>query len=233
MKKYIFYTISLSVTVIAFFSCSDMNDMHDKYLRDGEKTYVGRVDSVRVFSGNERVLIRYWITDPRVKKLHILWNQKRDSTVVSVPEHEPLDALEVMIGEGNGNITEGDHTFFFYSHDDRGHRSVVFESLINVYGERYQATLINRSLKGVTKSGDNKLTLTWGGSSSANEIGIEILFKHISGEEKSEFIPIEDIRTTTVIEEVDFDGSIQYRTWFKPNPDAIDRFGAPLVMIQL
>jgi hypothetical protein len=229
MKKYILYVISF----IAFISCSDMNDMHDKYLRDGEKTYVGRVDSIRAFSGNERVLIQYWITDPRVKKLHLLWNQKRDSTVVSIPEHEPPDALEVMVGERNGNITEGDHTFFFYSHDERGHRSVVFETLVNVYGERYQATLVNRSLKGVTKSGDNELTLTWGGSSSTDETGIEIIFKHTSGEDKSEFIPIEDIGATTVIEEVDFGSPVQYRTWFKPNPDAIDRFGAPLVRVQL
>jgi hypothetical protein len=226
-----YYLVCIFV-VFAFISCSDMNDMHDKYLQDGEKTYVGRIDSVKHLSGKERVLIRYWITDPRVKELHVLWNQKRDSIVVPVPEHEPLDVLEAMIGEGNGEISEGDHTFFFYSYDNRGHRSVVFETLINVYGERYQATLINRSLKNKTKNG-NELTLTWGGSSSADEIGIEFIYKQISGQEKSEFIPIGELGTTTVIDGIDFSGTIQYRTWYKPRPDAIDQFSAPLVNIEI
>ncbi|GHV20612.1 hypothetical protein FACS1894174_02800 [Bacteroidia bacterium] len=209
-----------------------MNDMHDQYLQDGEKTYIGRVDSVKHLSGRERVLIQYWLTDPRAKELHILWNQKRDSIVVPVPEHEPLDMLEVMIGEGNEKIGEGDHTFFFYSHDNRGHRSIIFETLINVYGDHYQETLINHSLKNKTKSG-NKLTLTWGGSSSADEIGIDIIYKQISGPEKSIFIPIAELGTTTILEDIDFSVPVQYRTWYKPRPNAIDQFSAPLVNIEI
>jgi hypothetical protein len=208
-----------------------MNDMHDKYLQDGEKTYIGRVDSVKHLSGRERVLIQYWLTDPRAKELRILWNQKRDSIVVPVPEHEPLDMLEVMIGEGNEKIGEGDHTFFFYSYDNRGHCSIVFETLINVYGDSYQATLINHSLKNRTKSG-NKLILTWGGSSNADEVGIEIIYTQISGLERSVFIPIEELGTTTEIEDIDFSGPVQYRTWYKPQPNAIDQFGTLLVNIE-
>ena len=141
MKKNDILIILFILSFSSIWSCSDMNDLHDPYLRDGEITYVGRIDSLKSFSGRERVLIQYWISDPRVKHLQILWNQRQDSIRVPVPPHDPTDSLEVMIGDGNGEIPEKDHTFFFYSHDDRGHRSIVFESLISVYGERYQSSL--------------------------------------------------------------------------------------------
>lgn len=232
MKKLIYsiITVFLSIYII---SCSDMNDMHDPYMKNGEITYIGRVDSMQAFSGRERVLIHYWLTDPRVKTLHILWNQGKDSLVVTIPEHDPLDVLSVMIGEGETKIKEGDYTFFFYSHDDRGHRSVKFETLINVYGDRYQATLNNRSVKKVTKDeSKHKLTLEWGGSSSVNETGVEILYTDMSGMGKKSFIDVGKLSEPAVIEEVDFSKTIQYQTWYKPSFLAIDQFNAPLVVIQ-
>ena len=146
--------------IIFVSACSDMNNLHDIYLKNGEITYVGRIDSIRTFGGRERVLIQYWITDPRVKNLHILWNQKRDSIVAQVQAHNPKDSLEVMIGSGNEVITEGDHTIFIYSHDDRRHRSIMFESLISVYGNRYQESLINRSINNTELDEDNNLIIT-------------------------------------------------------------------------
>ena len=233
--KYIYIVNSFILIFLSFvISCSNMNDLHDIYLQKGEKTYIGRVDSIHSFGGRERVLIRYWITDPRVKKLHIFWNQKRDSVIVSVPVHNPVAPLEVMIGDGNGSIKEGDHTFFFYSHDDRGHRSVVFESLINVYGDRYQSTLINRSLRSKAKSGENQLTLTWSGRGNENEIGVEISFtEKSSGSLKDIFIPTTQLSVPTIIVDIDLQKEISYRTWFKPDSESIDSFAAPNVSIQI
>lgn len=232
MKKHIYFVIGILLSV-CMAACSDMNDMHDPFMKDGETTYVGRVDSIQVFSGRERVLIHFWVTDPRVKKIWIYWNQKRDSVLVPVPVHNPLDVQEVMIGEGDTKIKEGDYTFLFYSHDDRGHRSVKFESLINVYGDRYQATLNNRSVKKVTKVNGQELKLEWGGSSSNSEIGIEILYTDITGVEKSCFIASEELSSPTVIKEVDMALGMKYRTWYKPNQLAIDQFSASLISISI
>lgn len=230
MKKHIYIILGLFIFMLNF-SCSDMNDLHDPWMKNGETTYVGRVDSIHAYSGRERILISYWITDPRVKELVIYWNQKADSVIVPVPVHQPADSLEVMIGDGDKKIEEGDYTFFFYSHDDRGHRSVKYEALLNVYGDRFQATLNNRSIKKVTRA-DNKLTLEWGGSNSNNEIGIEILYTDIDGTSKKLFVETDLLTQPTVIEDIDLTKEIIYRTMFKPNPQALDTFSAPDTVVQ-
>jgi hypothetical protein len=201
-----------------------MNDMHDVYLRNGEITYVGRVDSIKAYGGRERVLLEYWLTDPRVKELHILWNQKRDSIVVSVPAHDPENALEVMIGNGNGVISEGDHTFFIYSYDGKGHRSVVFESLISVYGERYQASLINRPLRKIDVTEDSLLVIEWGGSVSRDELGLLISYFDRDNELVESIIPTDSLKDPVVFKDIDITKEISYKTMYIPEEFAIDTF---------
>lgn len=229
--KYTYIIISLLITWILG-ACSDMNDMHDSYLKDGEKIYIGRVDSMHSFGGNERVLLRYWITDPRAKTLCIYWNHKKDSINVDIPIHDPLDAQEVMIGESGSTIAEGDYTFQIYSYDNRGHRSIQFEQLINVYGVKYQLTLSNRTIQKVTKI-DNTLTIEWNGINSSDEVGIEIFYTDTKDNEKSLFIKTELLSSPTVIEEIDLKQPVKYQTWYKPEPESIDQFNTQLVNIQL
>ncbi|WP_106830328.1 DUF4998 domain-containing protein [Parabacteroides pacaensis] len=231
MKKSIYFIVGW-FTFIAMYSCSDMNDMHDPWMKDGEITYVGRVDSIHAYSGRERVLVSYWVTDPRVKKLIVYWNQKADSVIVPVTPHHPSDSLTVMIGEGETKIKEGDHTFFFYSYDERGHRSVKYETLLNVYGDRYQATLSNRSIKKVNCR-ENTLILEWGGSNSNNEIGIEILYTDKEGKTKTFFAETALLAQAIVLENVDITKEVKYRTLFKPNPQALDTFSAPEIVIPI
>jgi len=207
-------------------ACSDMNEMHDMYLRDGEITYVGRVDSVRILSGRERVKLFYWLTDPRVKRLQLFWNQKRDSLQVAVPEHEPLDALDVTIGDGNGVIAEGNHTFLIYSHDERGHRSVVFETLVNIYGEQYQARLLQRRVIETKVADNNDITVLWGGSSSADEIGIALTYTDNNGVVHNDFYP--NVGSETLLPNVDPTKGITYQTLYMPEPTAIDTFRTEL-----
>lgn len=214
----------LLLLIILASACSDMNDMHDVYLKDGEKIYVGRIDSLKSFAGNERLLLQYWTTDPRVKSLHILWNQKRDSIVVQVPKHDPADPVEVIIGEGNSMITEGDHSFFIYSYDSKGHRSIVFETLVSVYGERYQASLTNRPVKNIDVIDDNKLSIKWAGSVSMDEVGVQISYSNKNNNQKKTFISTEILESPVVFDDIDLTKSISYRTMYLPKGTAIDTF---------
>jgi len=224
MKKINIVSNLLLLLVLCCTACSEMNDMHDVYLRNGEITYVGRVDSIKAYGGRERVQLEYWLTDPRVKELHILWNQKRDSVVVSVPAHDPENALEVMIGNGNGVISEGDHTFFIYSYDGKGHRSVVFESLISVYGERYQASLINRPLRKIDVTEDSLLVIEWGGSVSRDELGLLISYFDRDNELVESIIPTDSLKDPVVFKDIDITKEISYKTMYIPEEFAIDTF---------
>ncbi len=224
MKKINMARGLLLLLIIFVSACSDMNDMHDIYLKDGEKIYVGRIDSLKSFSGNERVLIQYWITDPRVKSLHLLWNQRRDSVVVQVPTHDPTDPIEVIIGDGNGTIKEGDHSFFIYSYDSKGHRSIVYETLMSVYGERYQASLTNRPIRSIDLKEDNKLSVRWSGSISSDEVGIQMSYSDKNNNLKNSFIPSETLANPVIFDDIDVTKSISYKTMYVPKATAIDTF---------
>ena len=205
-------------------ACSDMNDLHDRYLKNGEITYVGRIDSIKSFGGRDRVLIQYWTTDPRVKNLHIFWNQKQDSVIVEIPTHDPADSLEVMLGDGNGVIAEGDHTIFIYSHDTRGHRSVVFESLMSVYGDRYQESLTNRPINNTELDEDNNLVINWQGSINSDEIGILISYLDNNDNPIESFIPSETLASPVVFDNINVTKPISYKTMYIPEKFAVDTF---------
>jgi hypothetical protein len=230
MKKYIYSLIGFCAATLAFVACTEMNDMHDEYLRDGEKTYIGRVDSIHARSGYDRILIQYWVTDPRAKQLQLIWNQRNDTLFVDIPEHEPTDQLEVLLGSngGNGVIEEGDHTLFLYTHDHRGHRSVVFEQLINVYGAKYQSAINNRSINSLSVSG-NDLSVVWGGSSSNDELGVSLLYTDRDGAAHVRFIDKPGLSAEVLVENVDFTRPVQYQSLFLPKPNAIDTFKTDLV----
>lgn len=224
MKKINIVRSLLFFLIIIVSACSEMNDLHDVYLKNGEITYIGRVDSIKSFSGRDRVLLQYWITDPRVKNLHILWNQRQDSVIVPVPPHDPAEALEVMIGDGNGVIQEGDHTIFIYSHDEKGHRSILFESLITVYGDRYQASLTNRPISSTVLDEEDNLIISWGGSISSDEIGILLSYLDKASNPVESFIPSDTLAKPMLFDNIDFTKPISYKTVFVPGGSAVDTF---------
>lgn len=229
--KYLGLLITCLYMVLA---CSKMNDKHDFYLEDGEIIYIGRVDSARILPGNERFVLRYWIRDSRAKELKVFWNEKRDSSIVSIPEHQPTDSIDVLFG-GNGKIIpEGNYTFQLISTDGYNLKSVPFEVLGNVYGGQFASTLVNRFINGISYHTDNnQLIITWGDPSSFKDIGIEITY--FEGEEKKVIKFISEKGTQTTINNFNIEKRGSYRTMFLPESMAIDTFftdPTPLVIIQ-
>ncbi len=211
----------------AIYACSDMNDLHDKYLEDGETTYVGKIDSLFPLEGRDRVLLQYFITDPRAEYMTIFWNQKEDSINVDIPVHNPMDTLEYIL-----NIEEGDYTLMFYSHDKRGHRSIKYEQFVNIYGERYESYLVNRPLKSaVPAAATNKLTVTFGGSSSTTEVGVEISYTKTDGSTVTNLYETSVLGAAVVLENMNLTQQVSYQTVYTPKPTCIDTFRAPVAEI--
>ena len=231
--KNLIYILGICGILSAGFSCSDMNDMHDKYMVDGETIYVGRVDTVMTYPGRERVLIKYKLTDPRVKEVTIYWAQKTQSVTVEIPAHQPEDIMEVMIGDKENPLPENDYTFQFYSFDKKEHRSVKYETIVSVYGDRFQATLSNRPVKVAKKTSNaNELSVTWGGSSNDKEIGVTVFFTDKSGESSDTFIEKSLLEKEVLLKEIDLTKDIFYQTLFLPQPEAIDTFAVEKKEIQ-
>ena len=172
------------------------------------------------------------VTDPRAKHLEVLWNHGKESAVFDIPAHDPLEGLDIMIGENGSSIAEGDYTFTFYTHDDKEHRSIRYEQLLKVYGAQYELTLNNRIVKKLTK-GDNELTIEWGGSNSDQEIGVEVFYTDLSGKQASVRKPTEELGSATKIVGIDLSRKVTYCTWYKPGEEVIDDFHAAILELQL
>ena len=219
------------------YACEKMNDKHDVYLSDGERIYIGKVDSVKTFAGDRRIKFRYWIGDPRAKNLKIYWSNGSDSIVVPVTPHNSKDSFEIVIGAPSKNIDENNYTFQWISWDNDGNKSTIFEKNASVYGDRYRARLTNKIVSSIGISGSN-LTINWAAPTNANDIGVEIVSTGNDGvqtvriQTNSDMAYIEEVNGTertrykSLLEDVDFTKGVRYRTLYLPEPTAIDTFKA-------
>ncbi len=198
-------------------ACSGMNDLHDKYLENGEIIYTGRVSDATVRAGKGRVVMSCTIPDPNAKNLKIYWNSRTDSVMLELPEKGTVDAVLVEIRE----LKEGNYYFELFTYNkDMQNRSVVYNASGNVYGSKFQKSLRDRIIKSfVMDQTTRQLTLEWYGAIEKST-GSEIRYTGFSGEQHLLMVPPGE--TTTILQDVNEE--IYYCTEFLPEANAIDPF---------
>jgi hypothetical protein len=230
--------------MILFYGCENMNDKHDKYFEDGETIYIGKIDSIKAFSGDERIKFRYWLSDPRAKTLKVYWSNRKDSITIPVTAHAAKDSFEVVVGNQKA-IAENNYTFQWVSWDDYGNHSVVFEKNATVYGSRYKSRLTNKIVSSIELSGNN-LTVNWAAPTNSEDTGVEISYTDVSDNPVKLFISNEDMRYEVIendgmaknrykstLENIDFTKGVKYRTLYLPEPSVIDTFYAQSASIEI
>lgn len=157
--KIIGKSMLFSVALLHLFSCSKSDD-YKKYLKDGEISYTGKIDSIKVYSGKERVYITgLFMADPKIERLKVYWDNRQDSAELNINRTQGVDTLKLSLP-----IREGVHNFEFITFDGQGNKSLsVFKTGIS-YGERYGTGLLNRPYYTTGYfAGDQKTTISWGG----------------------------------------------------------------------
>jgi hypothetical protein len=225
MKFQINSLLILACILFAATGCEDMNDRHRTYLENGEIVYIGKVDSLHAFPGDERILFRYWISDPRVKTLTVSWLLGKESLEIEVPDHAPEDYFDVYIGRNERSIAEGSHTFRWIARDHHDNRSILFENGANVYGSRYKSRLVNRPLLGAEAEGTD-VTMTWGGMTDDDEIGVVVDYTGTAGVALTGRYTSEELASPTILSGVKLGSPVTYRTLYLPEPAAIDTFSS-------
>lgn len=209
--------ITWGIILLMVVSCSDMNELHDVYLQKGETIYTGRVDSAKVFAGNERILLRYWISDAKAKNIVVYWLSRTDSVILDIPDKPLKDSVDLLLNR----LPEGSLYFeIFTLNKDMRNRSVPFEVGGSVYGGKYQSTLLNRTIK--TLKNDTitgTVTITWVGSINKS-VGCEMEYTDSLG--STIFLRIPPKENPTLLQNVA--GNLRYRTLFLPEETAIDTF---------
>ena len=198
-------------------SCSDQEyDDYKKFADGGEINYTEKVDSLKSFSGKNRIMLQGIIdADPKITEFRVFWNDGRDSVSVPITRSGGVDTLEVTIAD----IPENIYNFQIRTYDAAGNKSLVSNVTGAVYGERYQNTLFNRPvLANDLVSGT--LTISYASMDlTTGVIGTEVL---LDGASEPIFIPIDSEEYE--ISDYVVNSSYKYRTLFLPEETAIDTF---------
>lgn len=148
--------------IIAFFglivflsSCTGWDDFRE-YSKDGEIVYPGRIKSLTILSGEERVRVYGEISpDKNVTELRIFWDDFKDSLQLLVTEDIRINGFDEIIP-----VDEGLKTFVVYTYDEFGNRSIPMGEIGVSYGDQYRAKVHNREVSLVKKT-DTSTYIIW------------------------------------------------------------------------
>jgi hypothetical protein len=213
--KYLLRTIIVIVFVTGFMACSSSTDPYEPYVGNGETIYPSLSDSVALYSGRNRVLIKIAKpVDPHVEKVGIFWRNGHDSLKKAFPQNS--DTLRVMID----SLSQGGYTFNIYTYDTEGGKSIGQSLSGKVYGSVYAESILNRKVDLKFKPGAG-VVLTLGPVRN-QMLGTEIRYKNTSNEMDSLFIPTDSDKV--LINNFLVSNKATYTTLYKPSPTNIDTF---------
>jgi len=219
--KYIMKNIKLFALLaligVVLSACSKMDDTYKDFLEGGEKRYSKKPDSIGINPGFNRAEIWLTVSAPNVSKAMVYWNDRLDSVEIPIVRKDRTDTVKRIIN----NLQEGAYTFEFVTYDNEGNRSLAVDTVGNVYGEAYQASLNNRLVQRTLQLG-SQLKIEWFDESNPDAIGAEVSYKMPNGTERIVQVNPDDKFTDINIRPQS--GSLKYRTFFVPHPDAIDTF---------
>lgn len=223
MKQYKNIPYFLLVLIIsALGACTKMDDYKKKYEPNGAISYPGKLDSVQVFSGRNRVLLTGLFTsDPKIVKYKVYWNSKQDSIETAVTRTNGVDTAKLLIP----NLPEGVMTFEIRTYDNEGHISIPVTLAGNVYGDQYQASLSNRGIAKAELQGDGSALINWADVNADDGLlSMQIRYTDVNNKLHDTLITSQVTGQSTSLPKFKAGASISYRSAFKPNKTAIDIF---------
>src|SRR5216684_1504254 len=143
MKNYYRNSWILLACFITVWGCSKKPTDYRSFLNNSEIVYPGKIAIPQAFPGNGRLMLTWHpSSDPSISKYVVLWNNGADSLVLTATSNNTADTVKCIIN----NLSEYAYTFFVYSYDKDGNRSVVTEiDNAQVYGSIYRSGLHNRA----------------------------------------------------------------------------------------
>lgn len=147
--------VLLTWLVCLLAACDNMNDLHIGYLKEGERVYAAKVDSISPGPGNERINMEVFINAQRIDKIRIYWNAYRDSVDFQIGGKTGV--FNIMLK----NLPEREYLFQVVSFDKFGNRSLPFECTSLSYGENYRRTLANRRIESISTITSGKAVFKW------------------------------------------------------------------------
>lgn len=197
--------------------CSKMEDTYSDFVKDGETIYIAKADSMKIRGGNNRIQLTWLLlSDPKVVKYKVKWNNGRDSIVNPVVKSSSVDTVKLMIN----NIDEGTHEFEIYTYDKLGNTSVKASIIGKVYGDRYGKSLLPATYSELTRDGKD-LTISWAEQSSGFA-GLSVMYQDANNSTKE--IKVAKTEKTTTLKNLPFGSEFKLKTAYLPDSTALDTF---------
>jgi hypothetical protein len=201
---------------VAFSSCRKQDHFYKDFIKSGEINYVGMVDTAFVHSGNHRIMLSFDLKDPNIDRVKILWDFGEDSLIMPIQKGIGIETFEAMLD----NLDERLYSFVIYTLDKENNQSVAYRIQGQSYGDEYIATLLNRAISTVTFVDDNA-TVNW---YEGNEQLYETEVTYTKLDQTTVNMAFPGSTDSIVLTDVDRSKEIKYRTVYKPNELAIDKF---------
>lgn len=222
--KYNLYIVILLASILSIFSCTG-SDEYLKFTEDGEISYTGKIDSLKIFPGHNRVKVQgLVISDPKVAELRVYWNNKKDSVVVPINRTNGVDAVSKII-EG---LPENIYNFEVKTFDAKGNSSISQNVTAQSYGERYQTSLTDRKIITSKLSSDFSLTIDFAVMDlTTGAYATEVVYTDNSNVEHTVTVPV--TTSQVVIPNYKIGSQFKQRSLFLPVATSIDTFYTPFV----
>jgi hypothetical protein len=203
----------------AISSCAKMDD-YKKFTEGGEIIYTGKLDSAKVLSGKNRVMIKgLFMADPKVVSCRIFWNNMKDSISIPVTKKNVVDSLNFYVE----NITEGLHNFVIHTYDAQGNKSIPVYKIGRSYGARYESSLANRPIGTAVTESSGVTKIVWLGMDRLTGVfATEVEYTDINDKVVKVKTSIDS--TSTILKNFKTSSNIKYRTLFLPDTVSIDTF---------
>ncbi|WP_162818019.1 DUF4998 domain-containing protein [Niabella yanshanensis] len=215
----IFLASMVCALTVLFPSCIKEDD-YKKFTEGGEISYTGKLDSIKIFSGRNRVVIQgLLIADPKVTRCVIYWNNRADSVTIPVTRTENIDTLKVELK----NMIEGVHNFTIYTYDNLGNQSVPTYKSGRAYGDRYVSSLSNRPINNAYTDEAGLTSIEWGVMDRLSGIfATDVTYTNASDQQQVLRIPVDS--SLTYLDNFKEKTDIRFRTMFIPDSMSIDTF---------
>jgi hypothetical protein len=220
--------LGFMATALLLNACSKIDEYKEKYVSQGEITYTGKIDSIKMKSGRNRVQFKALLnTDPRVVFYRVYWGGKADSVTFQVSSSGAGGAIEQIIS----NVPEGEQTFQFVTFDALGNKSISTFKNGTTYGARYQESLLNRTVSGSALNPDLETAVSLISMDRATGAFItEIRYINAAGDSVSSKVPL--AVKDTFLRGHKYGSEFIYRTWYRPDSTCIDTFYTPYTKYQ-
>ncbi len=221
MKKYIFRKLIylLLLAIIFNSSCADPED-YKQFLEGGEISYTGKIDSVIVLSGKERIYIQgLFRSDPKVTKCVIYWNSKLDSLAVPVERTDRTDTMKVIVP-----LAENLYNFEFRTFDADGNASIPVYSIGRSYGDLYQKSISNRLiLSAITDEATGDVTVNWRDiDKTLGAFATDVIYT--DNQDKERKVRVSTSASNSILEDYKKGTQFSYKTLYRPDTLCIDTF---------